>query len=134
MFNLKSKKKGKILFLFSLRKKNQSCELKFARVTQRSAYQWRGLLPSLSGASKSAPYLVTIWFKKPVCPYWAATWTAWCKNSQRSWTIILKSSDLGIIGTTKYWKSHYLTVNVWNLAINSDESPVRKWWIAQKKR
>jgi len=43
-------------------------------------YQCNALLPSLSKASKSAPYFEIMLYKNDVWPYWAATWTAWHNN------------------------------------------------------
>ena len=40
----------------------------------RQAHQCRGVLPSKSGRSTSAPQRMATWYRKAVCPYWAATW------------------------------------------------------------
>lgn len=51
-----------------------------SRVLSVIKYQCNALLPSLSKASKSAPYFEIMWCKNDVWPYWAATWTAWHNN------------------------------------------------------
>jgi hypothetical protein len=83
-------------------------------------YQCRGLLPSLSGTSKSAWYFTIRWFKKAVCPYCAATWTA-CMNHltyeiaeywqiEPSLLILLKIYNVGLCNQTEHLKAYLLSL------------------------